>query len=194
MPSATTPQQIATILIVDHDNSARERLRGSFEKAGYRALGAADAASALRLLHRDPSDLVVLDLEMPGVDGLALCRLLRAQPATSQLPVIALSAHDEDSQKVEAFSAGADDYIPKTSSSAEIISRSASHLRAAQREWALIGSNRELRFLADLGRGLLRALEPDQLVRRVAGATYEGTGAVLCAAFVKLPVSATAKK
>ena len=186
MPSATTPPQIASILIVDHDNSARERLCKSFEKAGYRALGAEDATSALRLLHQDPFDLIVLDLEMPGVDGLALCRLLRAQPATSQLPVIALSAQDEDSQKVEAFAAGADDYIPKTSSSGEIVSRSASHLRAAQREWALIGSNRELRFLADLGRGLLRALEPEQLVRRVAGATYEGTSAVLCAAFVKL--------
>jgi len=173
MPSATTPKQIATILIVDHDSSARERLRISFEKAGYRALGAEDAPSALRLLHQDPSDLIVLDLEMPGVDGLALCRLLRAQSATSQLPVIALSAHDEDSQKIEAFAAGADDYIPKTSSAGEIVSRSASHLRAAQREWALIGSNRELRFLADLGRGLLRALEPEQLVRRVAGATYE---------------------
>src|SRR2546426_1522085 len=186
MPSATTPKQIATILIVDHDSSARERLRSSFEKAGYRALVAEDAPSALRLLHQDPSDLIVLDLEMPGVDGLALCRLLRAQPATGQLPVIALSAHDNDSQKVEAFAAGADDYIPKTSSSGEIVSRSASHLRAARREWALIGSNRELRFLADLGRGLLRALEPEQLVRRVAGATYEGTNAVLCAAFVKL--------
>ena len=66
------------------------------------------------------------------------------------------------------------------------MSRVATHLRAAQREWELIGSNRELRFLADLGRGLLRALEPDQLVRRIAGVTYEGTTAVLCAAFVKL--------
>ena len=55
-----------------------------------------------------------------------------------------------------------------------------------QREWALIGSNRELRFLADLGRGLLRALEPEQLVRRVAGATYEGTSAALCATFLRL--------
>ncbi|HKR60552.1 MAG TPA: ATP-binding protein, partial [Pyrinomonadaceae bacterium] len=55
-----------------------------------------------------------------------------------------------------------------------------------QREWDLIGSNRELRFLADLGRGLLRTLEPEQLVRQIAGATYEGTGAVLCAVYVRL--------
>src|SRR3982750_326044 len=59
-------------------------------------------------------------------------------------------------------------------------------VRARQREWALLGSNRELRFLADLGRGLLRTLEPDQLVRRVAGAVYDGTGATLSAAFVSL--------
>src|SRR5687767_10870580 len=186
MPAATTPKEIATILVVDHDSSGRERLCSSFERAGYRALGAEDAPSALLLLHQDPFDLILLDLEMPGVDGLALCRLLRAQPATSKLPVIALAGHDLDSQKIEAFAAGADDYIAKSSSAGDIVSRSASHLRAAQREWALIGSNRELRFLADLGRGLLRALEPEQLVRRVAGATYEGTSAVLCAAFVKL--------
>jgi two-component system NtrC family sensor kinase len=186
MPATITPKEIANILVVDHDSNGRERLCRSFEEAGYRALGAQDAPSALLLLREDPCDLIVLDLDMPGVDGLALCRLLRAQPATSKLPVIALSGQELDSQKVEAFAAGADDYIPKSSSAGEIVSRSASHLRAAQRELALIGSNRELTFLADLGRGLLRALEPEQLVRRVAGATYEGTSAVLCAAFVKL--------
>lgn len=186
MPAATTPKQNANVLIVDDDSNTRERLRSSFENAGYCALSAQDAPSALRLLHKEPCDLVIIDLEMPKVDGLTLCRILRAQPATSKLPIIALSDDDVESRKIDAFGAGADDYISKLSPSSEIISRSASHLRAAQREWELIGSNRELRFLADLGRGLLRALEPDQLVRRVAGATYEGTSAVLCAAFLKL--------
>jgi two-component system NtrC family sensor kinase len=186
MPPATTPKQTATILVVDGDRHARERLRSSFEKDGYRALTAEDAPAVLRLLNKEPCDLVVLDLDMTGVDGLALCQLLRAQPATSNLPIIALSNHDVESQKAEAFAAGADDYIPKPSSPGEIVARSAAHLRAAQREWALIGSNRELRFLADLGRGLLKALEPDQVVRRVAGATYEATAATLCAAFVKI--------
>jgi hypothetical protein len=60
------------------------------------------------------------------------------------------------------------------------------HLRASQREWALIGSNRELSFLSDIGRGLLRALEPDQLVRRVAGATFEATNASLCAVYAAI--------
>jgi two-component system NtrC family sensor kinase len=186
MPSTINPEQSATVLIVDADNNARERLRAVFEQAGHRALSAEDATATLRLLQKEPCDLVVIDLALPGIDGLALCKLLRARPATSKLPVIVLADNDVKSQKLDAFAAGADDYISRSSSAAEIVSRSAAHLRAAQREWALIGSNLELRFLADLGRGLLRTLEPDQLVRRVAGATYEGTSAALCAAFVSL--------
>jgi len=186
MPSATNSKQSATVLVVDDNVNAAERLRGMFEKAGYRALSAADTTSALRILKAGPCDLVVVDLALSEVDGLALCRLLRAQPATSKLPVIGLSDDDSDSQKQQAFAAGADECIAKSSSTAEIVSRSAAHLRAAQREWELIDSNRELRFLADLGRGLLRTLELDQLVNRVAGATYEGTSAAMCAAFISL--------
>jgi DNA-binding response OmpR family regulator len=186
MPSATNSQQSATILVVDEDTNAREQLRSTFEEAGYRTLSAKDTTSALRLLQKEPCDLVLIDSTLPDVEGLALCRLLRTQPATSKLPVIIVSDDDAETQKLEAFAAGADDYFVRSSSAAEIISRSSAHLRAAQREWALIGSNRELRFLADLGRGLLRTLEPDQLVRRVAGATYEGTGAAMCAAFLSL--------
>ncbi|MDX6693885.1 MAG: hypothetical protein QOF02_1488, partial [Blastocatellia bacterium] len=173
-----------TLLVVDDEMSVRRFLRRVFEGAGHRVIAASDAPSALRLLHKEGCDLIVLDMAMPGVDGLALCRLLRAQAATKQLPIIIFSASDDENRKVEAFAAGADDYIVKPSSARELLSRVGARLGSAQREWALIGSNRELRFLSDLGRGLLRALEPDQVVRRVAGATYEGTGASLCAAAV----------
>ena len=185
MPSATNPQQGATVLIVDDDVNAAERLRIKFERAGYRALSAAETTSALRSLQVESCDLVVVDLALSEVDGLAFCRLLRAQPATSKLPIIGISDDNSDSQKQQAFAAGADECIAK-SSAAEIVSRSIAHLRAAQREWELIDSNRELRFLAELGRGLLRTLELDQLVNRVAGATYEGTSATMCAAFISL--------
>src|SRR5207253_869168 len=191
--SSRTIDNNATLLIVDENSQTRVSLTEIFSPAGYRALTVADAPSAMRVLHKEQCDLVLLDLELPGVDGLTLCRLLRAQPATSKLPIIVFSASDDESRKVEAFGAGADDYITKPSTSGELLSRISSHLRAAQRQWALIGSNRELRFLADLGRGLLRALEPDQLVRRVAGAAYEGTGAVLGAALVKLGEGARAE-
>jgi two-component system, NtrC family, sensor kinase len=174
-----------TLLVVDDEASVRKRLRRIFEGVGHRVLTASDGPSALRLLHKEHCDLVVLDVEMPGVDGLALCRLLRAQAATKQLPVIMLSTSDDEQRKVEAFAAGADDYIVKPSTPGELLSRARAHLGAAQREWALVGINRELQFLADLGRGLLRAHETEQVVRRVAGSTYEGTGAALCAAALK---------
>src|ERR671921_51907 len=103
-------------------------------------------------------------------DGLALCRLLRAQGAAKRLPIIVVSARDDESHKVEAFAAGADDFVAK----------------GAPRGRALLGSNRELGFLADLGRGLLVALEPLQVVRRTAGATYEAANAALCAAMLEL--------
>src|SRR4051812_25220987 len=182
-PSANV-QTNATLLIVDDEASVRRRLRQIFEGAGHRTIVASDAPKALSLLHREHCDLVVLDVEMPGVDGLALCRLLRANTATKQLPIVIFSARDDENRKVEAFAAGADDYIVKPSTPREILTRVSAHLETAQREWALVGSNLELRFLADLGRGLLRALEPEQVVRHVAGATYEGTGATLCAAVV----------
>lgn len=184
-PAITAPENV-TLLIVCAESRVRGRLEDIFKTARYRTLATADASAALSVLHRERCDLVVLDLEIEGVDGLALCRLLRSQAATNKLPIIALSNDDFESTEVKAFEAGADDYIIKPSSPGELISRVNAQLKSAQREWELIGSNRELRFLADLGRGLLRALEPDQLVRRIAGATFEGTGAVMCAAYVKL--------
>ena len=74
-----------------------------FEKAGYRAVTVSDAPSALSVIHKEPCDLVVLDLEIEGVDGLAFCRLLRAQPATSKLPVIALSDDDLESRRSKLY-------------------------------------------------------------------------------------------
>lgn len=180
--SATTTQSAAaaTVLIVDGDAASRESLRSVFESAGHRTLEVSDGSSALRLLRNEPCDLVMFELELPEVDGLSFCRLVRAQQTTHQLPLVVFSADNED-RKAEAFGAGADDYIVKPSTPRELISRVNSHLSGAHRESELIDSNRELLFLADLGRGLLRTLEPEQIARRVAGATYEGTNAALCA-------------
>jgi two-component system NtrC family sensor kinase len=186
MSVSPTPQTTgATLLIVDDDRAAREGLRSVFESAGHNTIGVPDAPSALRLLQKQMCDLVVLDVELPEVDGLALCRLLRAQPAMTKLPLVVFSADDSEGRKVEAFTAGADDYIVKPSTPGELVSRVNSHLNFAQRESDLMGSNRELSFLADLGRGLLRAIVPEQVARRVAGAIYEGTNAAQSACAIK---------
>ena len=183
----TTIEQSAgsTLLIVDDDKSAREGLRSIFETAGHRTIAVADAPAALSLLRKRQCDLVLLDVELPDVDGLSLCRLLRAQPGLNQLPLVVFSADDSEGRKVEAFTAGADDYIVKPSSPGELLSRINSHLSVAQRESELRDTNRELGFLADLGRGLLRTLEPEQVARRVAGAILEGTNAAQTACVIK---------
>ena len=175
----------ATLLVVDSDTTSRENLRGIFELAGHRTVTAPDAPTALRFLNQQRCDLVLIDVELPDVDGVDLCRLLRAQATTQQLPVVVFSANDSERRKVDAFAAGADDYIVKPSTPGELLSRINSHLSFAQRESDLLGSNRELGFLADLGRGLLRSLEPEQVARRVAGTTYEATNAALCACAVR---------
>ena len=190
--SSTHPTTLFTLLVVDDDERARTSLQSVFEGASYRVKVAADAPTALRLLHQEPCDLILLDIELPGVDGLALCRLLRAQEATRRLPIIIVSAHDDEERKVGAFAAGADDFIVKPATPRELLLRVNAQLEAAQRESALVGSNRELGFLADLGRGLLVALEPLQVVRLVAGATYEAANTSLCAAVLETkPVSYT---
>ena len=180
--SSQISSRAATILVVEDDERARAGLVRAFESEGHRALACGDAAEALRELHRQGCDLVVLDIELPGVSGLALCRLLRAQAATRRLPVIVVSSHDREEYKVEAFAAGADDFVVKGATERELLTRVAAHLEASARERLLEGSNRELSFIADLGRGLLHALSPAEVVRRVAGATYEGANAALCAA------------
>jgi two-component system NtrC family sensor kinase len=182
MPASAQKHPNATLLVVDDDERARSLMRETFEAEGHRVVAAQDAPAALRALHKEPPDLILLDVEMPGVDGLALCRLLRAQGASKRLPIVVVSARDDEERKVEAFAAGADDFVAKSAPRGELISRVSAHLGAALRERALVGSNRELGFLADLGRGLLVALEPLQVARRVAGATYEAANAALCAA------------
>lgn len=180
--SASNKQTNATLLVVDDDEGARAQMRATFEVEGHRVIAAQDAPAALRALHKDPPDLILLDVEMPDIDGLSLCRLLRAQNASKRLPIVVVSARDDEERKVEAFAAGADDFVAKSAPRGELVSRVSAHLEAAQRERVLVGSNRELGFLADLGRGLLVALEPVQVARRVAGATYEAANAALCAA------------
>src|SRR5436309_14928130 len=111
--SANNTQQTgrATLLIVDDEPSTREDLRGLFEGAGHRTIAVGDAPAALRLLRKQTCDLVMLDVELPEIDGPALCRLLRAQPAMKQLPVVVFFANSTESSLVEALSAGVDHYI-----------------------------------------------------------------------------------
>ncbi|NQU72803.1 MAG: response regulator [Rhodospirillales bacterium] len=114
------------ILVVDDHRDIREPLAAYLEKSGYRASEAADSQSARRLIDRSAIDLVVLDIMMPGEDGLSLCRHLRE---TTQIPVILLTARTEETDRIVGLEMGADDYVAKPFSPRELLARIKSVLR-----------------------------------------------------------------
>ena len=114
------------ILIVDDDHEIRTLLREYLEKNGYRATVAADGKAMRRALEQSHVDLIVLDLMLPGEDGLSLCRDLRAH---SQVPVLMLTALGEEIDRIVGLEVGADDYLAKPFSPRELVGRIKAILR-----------------------------------------------------------------
>src|SRR4051794_15118774 len=118
-----------TILLVDDEDAVRKVLAFPLEKDGYTVVQAADGEEALRHFAETPIDLVVLDIMLPRLDGLEVCKRLRA---TSTVPIIMLTARDDELDKVIGLELGADDYITKPFSIREFRSRVRALLRRAR--------------------------------------------------------------
>jgi two-component system, OmpR family, response regulator ResD len=108
------------ILIVDDEPTVREVLGQYLQLEGYMVMQAADGLEALRLAEASPPDLVILDLMLPGIDGLDVCSRLRAKSA---VPILMLTARTEDADKFAGFEAGTDDYITKPFRAREVVLR-----------------------------------------------------------------------
>ncbi|MGI9658913.1 MAG: response regulator, partial [Gaiellaceae bacterium] len=119
----------ATILLVDDEESVQRLLTFPLEKEGFRVVQARDGEEALDRFDRESVDLVVLDVMLPKLDGLEVCRRLRAD---SIVPIIMLTARDDEVDKVLGLELGADDYITKPFSIREFRSRVRALLRRAQ--------------------------------------------------------------
>ena len=120
-----------TILVIDDEDAVQRLVRFPLEREGYRVLGAMSGEEGLRLVEAERPDLVLLDLMLPGMDGIEVCRRLRVLSAT--LPIIMLTARDDEVDKVLGLEIGADDYVTKPFSLAELRSRVRAVLRRAQR-------------------------------------------------------------
>jgi DNA-binding response OmpR family regulator len=118
----------STILLVDDEDSIQKLLAYPLEREGFRVLQARDGEDALRQFQSEHVDLVVLDLMLPKLDGLEVCKRLRAE---SQVPIIMLTARDDELDKVLGLELGADDYITKPFSIREFRSRVRALLRRA---------------------------------------------------------------
>lgn len=115
------------ILVVDDDRAVRESLRRSLSFNGYSVGLAQDGVEALAEIHRDRPDALVLDVMMPRLDGLEVCRQLRS--VGDDLPILVLTARDSVSERVSGLDAGADDYLPKPFALEELLARLRALLR-----------------------------------------------------------------
>jgi DNA-binding response OmpR family regulator len=120
---------MATILVVDDEPIVREVIVRYLERDGHRTLEAGDGDRARELLERELPSLVVLDVMLPGMDGLALCRWIRSR---SELPVILLTARGEEADRIVGLELGADDYVTKPFSPRELAARVRTVLRRAE--------------------------------------------------------------
>ena len=118
------------VLIVDDDRAIRESLARALELDGYEVSLAPDGAAALATIRADRPDMAIVDLMMPNVDGLTLCRVLRAE--RDRLPILMLTARTETSDRVAGLDAGADDYLPKPFDLPELAARVRALLRRSR--------------------------------------------------------------
>ena len=119
-----------TLLIIDDEKDLVELLRYNLvEKEGYDVISANDGQSGLEIAQRHKVDLIVLDLMMPGMDGLEVCRRLRSDPRTNRVPLIMLTAKATEADRIVGLEMGADDYITKPFSPRELVARVKAILR-----------------------------------------------------------------
>ena len=160
-------EQVEKILVVDDDARLRGLLQRFLEEQGYAVKAVADADQMDRALSREIYSLMVLDLMLPGEDGLSICRRLRDDD--NRLPIIMLTAKGDDAERIEGLDAGADDYLPKPFNPKELSARIRAVLRRHVREVPGAPSKDEsvVRFgpwSLDLGnRTLAREGEPQPL-------------------------------
>jgi two-component system alkaline phosphatase synthesis response regulator PhoP len=120
---------MSNILVVEDDHDIAELIAHYMEKAGHTVSRLASGAAVMATLRAQPADLVILDLMLPGMDGLLVCQALRAEPATAGVPIIMLTARDEEADKIAGLELGADDYVTKPFSPKELVARVAARLR-----------------------------------------------------------------
>jgi two-component system, OmpR family, KDP operon response regulator KdpE len=189
---------MGNILIVEDDPSVRKLVRVNLAKRGYTVSEAEDSHQAIALFQEVPVDLVLLDLVLPGLSGVDICTWIRAR---SDVPIIILSARQEEDLKVAALDAGADDYVTKPFGPEELLARVRAFLRRSyvaaktSESKIIIGdlkidlterrvfiaetdlhlTKTEYSILAELARHLDSIVTHDELITQVWGAEYRGS-------------------
>jgi two-component system alkaline phosphatase synthesis response regulator PhoP len=125
------------ILIVDDEKDIVKMLDYNLKKEGYKTASAYDGEKALDLAKRDIPDLIILDIMLPGIDGLEVCKMLKKEPKTSNIPIIMLTAKTQEADKIVGLELGADDYVTKPFSPREVVARVKAILRRSKEKGKL---------------------------------------------------------
>lgn len=168
-------ENTAHILVVDDDREIRQLVGDYLQKNGFRISLAAEGKQMREILESAQIDFVVLDLMLPGEDGLTLCRTLRATPAFARLPVLMLTARGEAIDRVVGLEIGADDYLPKPFEPRELLARIRNILRRVRThpDPQVPGDIRRYRFAGwVLDTGLRQLTSPKAVVVPLSGAEY----------------------
>lgn len=120
------------ILVVDDEAILLETIAYNLEQAGYRVVTAADGSSTLDAARKESPDLIILDIMLPGIDGLEVCRQLRREHSTATTPIMMLTAKADEIDKVVGLEVGADDYITKPFGRRELLARVRALLRRSE--------------------------------------------------------------
>jgi diguanylate cyclase (GGDEF)-like protein len=163
------PAETPVILVVDDEPGIIRMLQVTLQRRGFGVLTATSGREALEIVGREPVDLVLLDIMMPGLDGLEVTRALKARPGAERIPVIILTAKDTVRDKVAGLEVGADDYMTKPFNGEELVARIRVQLRLAAMDRAMRRQNRELASRNAVAVAVGRSLN----VGEILGATLE---------------------
>jgi DNA-binding response OmpR family regulator len=201
---ASDQTRLRSVIIVEDDEDIADSIRYNLEREGFRVRLATTGEDALNLILDRPPNLILLDLNLPHMNGFELCRRLRAESTTTRVPILMLTARADEADKVLGLNMGADDYITKPFSMRELMARVNAALRRAEgletdRPLFDDGSLRidpatfsvsysghdvrmtrkEFALLSELARNQGRVLTREVLLDRVWGATYYGDSRTL---------------
>jgi len=178
MSDSATSLTGAQVLVIDDVPANLDVLRQALESAGCDALVASDGAQGVEIAADARPDLILLDVVMPGMDGFATCRRLKADPVTQEIPVIFVSARGEAEDVLEGFGAGGADYVVKPCHLDEVLARVRSHIEWARLTRSLADRNQQLEAeIAGRQAGLpARAAQPGPSPTRSVAMGEDRTG------------------
>jgi len=204
MTTAVEAARTRSIIIVEDDEDIADSIRYNLEREGFRIRVAATGEDALDLILNGPPNLILLDLNLPGMSGFEICRRLREESGTSKVPILILTARADETDKVLGLNIGADDYITKPFSMRELVARINAALRRSEGSevdqpvfdngslridpstFRVQYEGREVRFtrkefalLSELARNKGRVLNRETLLDRIWGMNYFGDSRTL---------------